>query len=85
MTWASLASEGARLMLALASAPVDPSQQAVLLYAHTEDVGGLRARLIECGIEVGSIRRPEHMPAGELRVADPDGYVMLVGQRTPAP
>lgn len=26
------------------------------------------------------ISRPHHMPAGEMRIADPDGYVILVGQ-----
>ncbi len=29
---------------------------------------------------VSHISRPAHMPAGELRIADPDGYVILVGQ-----
>ncbi len=26
------------------------------------------------------ISHPHHMPAGEMRIADPDGYVILVGQ-----
>ena len=26
------------------------------------------------------VAHPRHMPAGELRIADPDGYVILVGQ-----
>lgn len=30
--------------------------------------------------EVFDVSRPGHMPAGELRVHDPDGYVILVGQ-----
>lgn len=29
---------------------------------------------------VFSITRPVYMPAGELRVHDPDGYVLLIGQ-----
>jgi hypothetical protein len=31
-------------------------------------------------VEVGEIEHPSYMPAGELRVLDPDGYVVLVGQ-----
>lgn len=29
---------------------------------------------------VFSITRPDYMPAGEIRVGDPDGYVILIGQ-----
>jgi hypothetical protein len=29
---------------------------------------------------VFAISHPSHMPAGELRIADPDGYVILIGQ-----
>jgi catechol 2,3-dioxygenase-like lactoylglutathione lyase family enzyme len=29
---------------------------------------------------VFEVSRPSHMPAGELRVHDPDGYVILLGQ-----
>ncbi len=33
----------------------------------------------EAGL-VSTIRRPFYMPEGEMRVEDPDGYTMLVGQ-----
>lgn len=29
---------------------------------------------------VFQVAHPNHMPAGEVRIADPDGYVILVGQ-----
>lgn len=32
---------------------------------------------------VFDIARPDYMPAGEMRVHDPDGYVILVGQLEP--
>lgn len=31
-------------------------------------------------ISAFTIAHPRHMPAGEMRVIDPDGYVILVGQ-----
>jgi catechol 2,3-dioxygenase-like lactoylglutathione lyase family enzyme len=71
---------GARLMLALADGPVDASQQAVLFYCWSPDVRALRDELREAGIAAGEIEHPFYMPAGELRVIDPDGYVVLVGQ-----
>ena len=71
---------GARLMLALADGPVDASQQAVLFYCWSADVRALRDELRQARIAVGEIEHPFYMPAGEFRVIDPDGYVLLVGQ-----
>ena len=74
------AEAGARLMLALASGPVDAGSQAVLFYCWTPDVQGLHDQLVAAGVEVGDVTRPFYMPAGEFRAEDPDGYVLLVGQ-----
>ncbi len=71
---------GARLMLALASGPVDAGSQAVLFYCWTPDVEGLHDELAAAAVEVGDVTRPFYMPAGEFRAEDPDGYVLLVGQ-----
>jgi catechol 2,3-dioxygenase-like lactoylglutathione lyase family enzyme len=87
LTWAFVTSPGAdpnwaaaRLMLAQADRPVDASQQAVLFYCWARDLEAFRAELEAAGVEVGEIEHPSYMPAGELRVLDPDGYVVLVGQ-----
>ena len=73
--------KGARLMLALASGPIDAGNQAVLFYCWTGDVEGLHDELAAAGVEVGDVTRLFYMPAGEFRVEDPDGYVLLVGQQ----
>ena len=85
--WAFLASPaddatsaGARLMLALASGPIVASDQAVLFYCWTTDVRLLHDELAAAAVDVGEIQHPFYMPAGEFRTADPDGYVLLVGQ-----
>jgi catechol 2,3-dioxygenase-like lactoylglutathione lyase family enzyme len=92
LVWAFLTSPatdpneaGARLMVALADGAVDPSQQAVLFYCWSRDVQALHTELRSSGIAVGEIERPFYMPAGEFRVADPDGYVLLVGQLSMPP
>jgi len=36
-------------------------------------------------LEPTAIVHPAHMPAGELRLVDPDGYVLLIGQLRPKP
>jgi catechol 2,3-dioxygenase-like lactoylglutathione lyase family enzyme len=81
LTWVWLESGEADLMLAKASEPVDPAAQAVLFYSYTIDVEATRRELRARGVAVGEIARPSYMPKGEVRVTDPDGYVLLVGQR----
>ena len=78
--WARLRSGEAQLMVALASGPIDPDQQAVLFYLYANDVAALREQLLADGIDVGGVGHPDHMPAGEIRVHDPDGYGLLIGQ-----
>jgi catechol 2,3-dioxygenase-like lactoylglutathione lyase family enzyme len=77
-SWAWLQSGGAHLMLARASEPVDPSQQAVLFYLYCDDVPAFRRALQDAGVEVGEIQYPFYCPRGEFRVTDPDGFALLV-------
>jgi catechol 2,3-dioxygenase-like lactoylglutathione lyase family enzyme len=86
LVWALVARAGtpgdgdAKLMLARASGPVDAGSQAVLFYCWTADVVALHLELAAASVEVGELTHPFYMPAGEFRVEDPDGYVLLVGQ-----
>ena len=80
LVWAHLESGNAGLMIAQASYPIDPHQQGILFYLHCRDVAALRDRLADAGISAGPITDPHYMLAGEIRVADPDGYVLLIGQ-----
>jgi catechol 2,3-dioxygenase-like lactoylglutathione lyase family enzyme len=75
LVWAFVGRESAGIMLALGHGPIDSAQQAVLFYCWAEDVRALRDELGE-----GVVSEPFYMPAGELRLQDPDGYVVLVGQ-----
>jgi catechol 2,3-dioxygenase-like lactoylglutathione lyase family enzyme len=77
-SWVSLRSGRAELMLARASEPVVAAQQAVLFYVYCEDVQGFHAQLAEAGLGPGPIARPFYNPDGEFRLADPDGYVVMV-------
>ena len=83
--WAWLESADARLMIAIAGAPIRAEEQAVLFYAYSADLPALRDELISASVEVGEITHPDHMQSGELRVHDPDGYVLLIGQMTGRP
>ena len=80
LQWVDLVCEQAQLMFARASDPVIPSQQAVLFYLYTPNLIALREHLLASGVKVSPITYPDYMPKGEIRVEDPDGYVLLIGQ-----
>jgi hypothetical protein len=78
--WAHIACGSAHLMLARASGPITASDQAVLFYLYSPNLIALRDHLITAGVTVSPITYPEYMPKGEVRLEDPDGYVLLIGQ-----
>ncbi len=96
LVWAWLESGTAHLMLTAASGPIDPTQQAILLYLYSNDIKGLRTSLLAAGLKDGGkfgegplpgdhrivfeTTYPHYMPEGEIRVGDPDGYCLLIGQ-----
>jgi len=80
LRWAHVACEQAHLMLARASGPIVPSEQAVLFYLYSPNLIALREHLIVAGVSISPITYPEYMPKGEVRLEDPDGYVLLIGQ-----
>jgi catechol 2,3-dioxygenase-like lactoylglutathione lyase family enzyme len=76
--WAWLQSGIAQLMLAKATEPVIPAQQAVLFYLYVEDVTAKHEELRQGGVPVGDIQYPFFAPRGEFRITDPDGYVLMI-------
>lgn len=80
LCWVDLTSGHTRLMLTRADAPIIAAQQAVLFYLYADDLIGLRAHLLGNGIAASAITYPFYMEKGEIRVTDPDGYVLLIGQ-----
>jgi hypothetical protein len=97
--WASIVSGAAKIFFAQASGPIDPTQQAALLYLYASDVRALRRHLLTAAVTDGGpfgptqkatwstsgvaydVTAPPHMPRGELRLHDPDGYCLLIGQK----
>ena len=53
---------------------------AVLFYLYADDLAPLREDLLSKAISASEISFPFYMPKGEIRVVDPDGYVLLIGQ-----
>jgi hypothetical protein len=80
LQWVHLSCEQADLMFSRASEPLIASQQAVLFYLYSPELIALRGHLTANGVKVSAITYPNYMPQGEIRVEDPDGYVLLIGQ-----
>ena len=71
--WAYLRSGQADLMVEVATTPVVPEQQQILIYLYTDDVYRFHTALSQAGVPVGELAFPTHSPMGEFRVVDPDG------------
>jgi ketosteroid isomerase-like protein len=80
LNWAFLQAGQARLMLEHADAPIAAREQAVLFYLYSRDLFGLRERLLEAGTDVSEIRDGTPGPKLEMRLEDPDGYVLMIAQ-----
>lgn len=81
LQWASLeASAEARIMLEHDSRGIDPGAQGVLFYLYSRDLAGLREHLLAHGVAAGEIEDGSPGPRQEMRVTDPDGYVLMIAQ-----
>jgi ketosteroid isomerase-like protein/catechol 2,3-dioxygenase-like lactoylglutathione lyase family enzyme len=80
--WAWLKADEAQLMLQHADQPILARSQGVLFYLYSRDLFGLRERLLAAGIAAGEIVDGSPGPEAEMRVTDPDGYVLMIAQTT---
>ena len=83
LAWAFLQNGDARLMLAQRGAPIDHREQAVLFYLYAHDLAGLRDHLVAQRAAPGEIVDGTPGPKQEMRVTDPDGYVLMIAQIEP--
>lgn len=79
LSWAALESESAEIMLH-GSDSIDADAQRVLFYLYSNDLAALREQLLAAGIEAGEIEDGSPGPREEMRVTDPDGYVLMIAQ-----
>ena len=77
--WAEMQSEGALLMVSTGD-PVDQVDQGILFYLYSTNLAALREQLLTAGIDVGEIVDGTPGPREQMRLTDPDGYVLMVAQ-----
>ena len=77
--WAELRSEDALLMVSTGD-PIDQSDQGILFYLYSTNLAALREQLQTAGITAGEIEDGTPGPREQMRLTDPDGYVLMVAQ-----
>jgi len=80
LSWASLRSGDAEIMFEGTHRSSDPDRQRVEFYLYSDDLAALRAQLLAAGIDAGEIEDGSPGPREEMRVIDPDGYVLMIAQ-----
>jgi catechol 2,3-dioxygenase-like lactoylglutathione lyase family enzyme len=80
LSWASLQSGDAEIMFEGTYGPSDPDHQRVQFYLYSHDLAALRDQLLAAGIDPGEINDGSPGPREEIRVTDPDGYVLMIAQ-----
>jgi catechol 2,3-dioxygenase-like lactoylglutathione lyase family enzyme len=78
LAWASMRSGSAALMLASAPGPIEPRGGRHFLY--TEDLAGLRDRLIQAGWQPAEIEDGSPGPKQEMSLCDPDRHFLTIAQ-----
>lgn len=77
-SWAWLSSGEAHLMITTACDPILADQQRILFYLYVDNVNDAHAASSAAGLQPGPITTPFYAPRGEFRLADPDGYTLVI-------
>jgi hypothetical protein len=83
--WSYLQCGEHTLLLACVQPPLIPAELPLLLYLYVADLTGVREQLDKAALGYDLVGYPDHAPGGEIRTRDPDGNIVLAGQRTAIP
>ena len=82
--WSSLHHGELSVLLTSTAPPLDIPRLPLLFYFFYEDVDAVVGVLGAAGVQVTHTGHPPHALGGEVKVLDPDGNTMLLGQREPS-
>jgi catechol 2,3-dioxygenase-like lactoylglutathione lyase family enzyme len=83
--WCYLHLDGHYVLLATTRPPLDLPQLPLLFYFFFDDVEAVAAALQTAGRTAVHLGYPPHAAGGEIKVLDPDGNTVLLGQRERSP
>ncbi len=84
-SWCYLQCGEHTLLLAAVQPPLIQVELPLLIYLYVDDLAAVRARFEKAGRPADVVGYPDHAPGGEARTVDPDGNVVLFGQRVALP
>jgi catechol 2,3-dioxygenase-like lactoylglutathione lyase family enzyme len=83
--WSALHHNGHFVLLASTRPPLDIPRLPLLFYFFFDDLDAVVGVLGVAGVEIARVGHPPHALGGEVKVADPDGNTVLLGQRERSP
>lgn len=83
--WSALQQGRHFVLLASTRPPLDIPRLPLLFYFYYDDLDVLVGMLRAAGVRAVPTGHPPHALGGEVRLADPDGNTLLLGQREPSP
>jgi predicted enzyme related to lactoylglutathione lyase len=84
-TWSYVQSGDATMLLAALQPALITVELPLLIYLYVDDAEAAMRRLTDAGYGAELVGYPDHAPGGEARTTDPDGNVVLFGQRAAVP
>jgi catechol 2,3-dioxygenase-like lactoylglutathione lyase family enzyme len=79
--WSVMQHEGVSVLLASTGPALDIPALPLLFYFFYDDIEAVVGVLEEAGVPVNRTGHPPHALGGEVKVLDPDGNTVLLGQR----
>lgn len=79
--WSYLQCGSVTLLIAAVEPPLISVELPLLIYLYVDELVEVMRSLQEAGRQAELVGYPEHAPGGEARTTDPDGNVVLFGQR----
>jgi catechol 2,3-dioxygenase-like lactoylglutathione lyase family enzyme len=83
--WLSLQQGGHFVLLASTRPPLAVPRLPLLFYFFLDDLDAVAGPLEAAGVAVSHMGHPPHALGGEVKLADPDGNTVLLGQRERSP
>ena len=78
--WSALYQGDLSVLLAYTRPPLEIAPLPLMFYFFCNDLDAIVAGLGTAGVEVTQTGHPPHAPGGEVKVLDPDGNTILIGQ-----
>jgi catechol 2,3-dioxygenase-like lactoylglutathione lyase family enzyme len=82
--WSALRSDGNSVVLTATQPPLEVPRLPLLFYFYYADLSAVVDAVRAAGVTAAHLGYPPHALGGEVKLLDPDGNTVLLGQREPS-